>query len=163
MVPRGHRRIGAAGSDTVRLLLPASLALLVLAAVACSSNSGGTTSTSTTPPAGTSTTAPATSGGGATAQPLTGRWNGTFSGTFNGTFKLTWRETSSNLHGVIHLDPGGTSTINGTVSGNSIRFGTVGSSAVTYTGTVSGDRMSGTWKVNAGPGGSGTWSATWAP
>jgi hypothetical protein len=43
------------------------------------------------------------------------------------------------------------------VSGNAITFGTVGSTAVTYTGTVSGDTMSGTYVF----GGSqhGTWSA----
>jgi len=137
------------------LLLSASMAVLVLAAVACSSNSSPTTTTNQTTPAAVATSPPAGS-----SSPLTGRWNGTFSGTFTGTFKLTWRETSSNLHGVIHLDPGGSSTINGTVSGNSIRFGTVGSSAVTYTGIVSGDRMSGTWKIHATGGGSGTWSAT---
>jgi len=142
-----------------RMVFSASLAVLVLAAVACSSNSGGTTSTSTTPPAA-STTSPPSSGGGETAQPLTGRWKGQYSGTFNGTFNLTWRESSSKLNGVIHLNPGGTSTIHGTVSGGSIRFGTVGSTAITYTGTVSGDSMHGTWRVNAGGGGNGTWSAT---
>jgi hypothetical protein len=43
------------------------------------------------------------------------------------------------------------------VNGNAITFGTVGSTVITYTGTVSGDSMSGTYQV----GGSqhGTWSA----
>jgi hypothetical protein len=44
------------------------------------------------------------------------------------------------------------------VSGGSIRFGTVGSAAITYTGSVSGTSMSGTYQVAGSPGGS--WSAT---
>jgi hypothetical protein len=45
------------------------------------------------------------------------------------------------------------------VNGDAISFGTVGSgTAITYSGTVSGNSMSGTYKVN-GQGG-GPWSAT---
>jgi len=154
MVRSGHRMNGRLG-----IVLSTSLVVVVLAAAACSSNSGGTTtSTSTTPPAGSTSATTPPSGG--SSSPLTGRWTGTYSGTFNGTFNLTWRESSSKLNGVIHLNPGGTSTIHGTVSGGAIRFGTVGSTEITYTGTVSGDHMSGTWRVHAGPGGNGTWSAT---
>jgi hypothetical protein len=42
-----------------------------------------------------------------------------------------------------------------------ISFGTVGSQAITYSGSVSGDSMSGTYKVQT-PNGSvgGSWSAT---
>jgi hypothetical protein len=142
-----------------RILLWTSLALVVMAAAACSSNSSTTTQSSPTIPAAGSPSAAASSPGGS-ASPLTGRWTGQYSGTFNGTFNLTWRQSSSTLTGVIHLNPGGISHINGTVSGGSIRFGTVGSTAITYTGSVSGNSMSGTWKVHAGPGGNGTWSAT---
>jgi hypothetical protein len=42
------------------------------------------------------------------------------------------------------------------VHGSTIRFGTVGSSAITYSGTASGKSMSGTYHT---PGGGGTWSA----
>jgi hypothetical protein len=61
------------------------------------------------------------------------------------------------LAGTINLSTSGSAPLTGTVSGNTINFGTVGSAAVTYTGTVSGDTMSGTYVV----GGSdhGSWSA----
>ena len=42
------------------------------------------------------------------------------------------------------------------MNGSSIQFGTVGSSAITYTGTVSGNSMSGSYQT---PGGGGSWSA----
>jgi len=141
------------------LLLSASLAVLVVAAVACSSNSSPTTTTNPTTPAAGSPAATSPPAGGSSSA-LTGRWNGTYSGTFNGSFKLSWNQSGSTLTGIIHLNPGGLAHINGTVSGNSIRFGTVGSTEITYTGTVSGNSMSGTWKVHAGAGGSGNWSAT---
>jgi hypothetical protein len=51
-------------------------------------------------------------------------------------------------------------TINGTVAGGRIQFGTVGSQAITYTGSLSGNSMSGQYKVAGGAGGSGAWSAT---
>jgi hypothetical protein len=51
--------------------------------------------------------------------------------------------------------------IQGTVVGSSIRFGTVGSTGITYTGTVSGNSMSGSYKLAAANGTtfSGPWSA----
>jgi hypothetical protein len=49
-------------------------------------------------------------------------------------------------------------TLNGTVSRNKITFGTVGSFAVTYSGTFSGNSMSGTYNVTGSP--AGNWSAT---
>jgi hypothetical protein len=53
-----------------------------------------------------------------------------------------------------------TEPITGTVNGGTIQFGTVGSTAVTYTGTVSGNSMSGTYKVGSGSGSDGgNWSA----
>ena len=88
---------------------------------------------------------------------LTGKWSGTYSGTFTGTFTLTWTESSGKLTGTIDLSTSGTVPLNGTVAGNQITFGTVGSTAVTYTGTVSGDTMSGTY--TAGSAGTGTWQA----
>ena len=47
------------------------------------------------------------------------------------------------------MDPGA-DDINGTVNGGTISFGTVGSQAITYSGSVSGDSMSGTYKVQSG-------------
>jgi hypothetical protein len=46
--------------------------------------------------------------------------------------------------------------LNGTVRGSTIRFGTVGSAAITYSGSVSGKSMSGSYHT---PGGGGSWSA----
>ena len=53
--------------------------------------------------------------------------------------------------------PADTLSLNGTISGTRIRFGTVGSTAITYSGTVSGRSMSGTYQVNGANG--GNWSA----
>jgi len=132
-----------------------------LTLVACSSSPSGGTSTTSTPlasstasPAGspaTSSTPPASGG-------LSGTWSGRYSGAFQGTFTLTWQQSGSNLSGTIDLSSDGSPSINGTVQGNAIRFGTVGSEAITYTGSVSGNSMSGTYQVANG--GSGTWSAS---
>jgi len=46
--------------------------------------------------------------------------------------------------------------MNGTVNGSSIKFGTVGGTAVHYAGSVSGDSMSGSYSTSAG---GGSWSA----
>ena len=47
------------------------------------------------------------------------------------------------------------------MNGGTISFGTVGSQAITYSGSVAGGSMSGTYKVQT-PNGSvgGSWSAT---
>ena len=58
----------------------------------------------------------------------------------------------------------GSLDINGTVNGGTISFGTVGSQAITYSGSVSGDSMSGTYEVQSGGGSAGgSWSATKDP
>lgn len=155
-----------------RLALFVGGAALLLAACSSSPNASNTTttgaavtttsspSTTTTTAASstTSTTAAATSttaAGGA----LSGTWKGTYSGSFSGTFVLKWTEGASKLTGHITLStPPSTSSINGTVNGGNIQFGTVGSAAITYKGSVSGNSMSGSYQV-AGAGG-GSWSAT---
>ncbi len=158
MLRNRHSRNGAASG----FLLVAALSLLTLAAVACSSSSP-TTSTQSSPPATVTTPPPASSppSSGGSDSGLSGAWSGTYSGAFSGTFKLAWHQNGSKLNGVIHLNPGGADTINGTVSGNSIRFGTVGGSQViTYTGTVSGDSMSGSYSIKTSTGSAkGSWSA----
>jgi serine/threonine-protein kinase len=118
-------------------------------------------------PASTGTSAPATPTASAAAKPnatsnLSGTWLGHYGGSYNGTFKLVWRQTGSHLHGTITTsNPRRTFPINGIVHGRSIKFGTVGSNAITYTGTVSGNSMSGTFQVNFGAGsGGGPWRAT---
>jgi hypothetical protein len=74
---------------------------------------------------------------------------------------LSWQQSGANLTGTIALSTaGGTVPIHGSVSGSTINFGTVGSSAITYTGSVSGNSMSGNYQVAGAAAGSGTWSAT---
>ena len=89
---------------------------------------------------------------------LSGTWSGKYGGAYHGTFTLQWKQAGSRLSGWIKLSTnrGAKVTITGTVHANTIRFGTVGSAAVTYSGSVSGKSMSGTYHT---PGGGGSWSA----
>jgi hypothetical protein len=102
------------------------------------------------------TTAAATNGrlaGGS----LTGTWSGTYRGAYHGTFTLHWTQVNSRLTGTIKLSSVGRTNITGSVRGSTIRFGTVGSAnAITYSGSVSGKSMSGTYKTG---GVGGSWSA----
>jgi hypothetical protein len=151
----------------VMLAVGASAALIA----ACSSSGGASTDSTTagggttnshrpSPPAQTSATASESSSHSASASALSGTWDGKYSGAFTGTFVLRWAQAGSKLSGTINLSTaGGTLPIHGTVSGDSIQFGTVGSEAITYTGAVSGGSMSGSYQVAGGAGGSGTWSA----
>jgi len=87
---------------------------------------------------------------------LAGTWSGRYSGAFSGTFTLRWKQTGSQLHGTITLSyPKGKYPITGSVRGQKIKFGAVGAGA-TYTGSVSGKSMSGTYKTAQG---GGKWSA----
>jgi hypothetical protein len=88
---------------------------------------------------------------------LAGKWSGKYGGAFSGTFTLHWTQSGSKLSGSIALsNPSGTYSCNGTVAGSGIKFGAVGVGA-TYTGTVSGNSMSGTYNS---PRGGGSWSAS---
>ena len=102
------------------------------------------------------TTAAATNGrlaGGS----LTGTWSGTYGGAYHGTFTLHWTQSKSRLTGTIKLSSVGRTNITGSVRGSTIRFGTVGNAnAITYSGSVSGKSMSGTYKTG---GVGGSWSA----
>lgn len=142
-----------------RAIVATFLSLLAVAAVACSSSNEPTSTQSTTPAASSPTSKPPPSSGSGTD--LSGTWSGQYSGAFNGTFTLNWQQSGSTLSGTIHLSSGQSPSINGTVDGSTIRFGTVGSTAITYSGTVSGNSMSGTYKVKT-PSGSvgGPWSAS---
>ena len=89
--------------------------------------------------------------------PLSGTWSGRYSGAYHGTFTLHWTQSGSQLSGTIKLsNPSSRPSITGTVRGSTIRFGTVGSAAITYSGSVSGKSMSGRYRT---PGGGGSWSA----
>lgn len=96
---------------------------------------------------------------GAATRPLqvAGTWKGTYSGVVSGKFTVHWTQTGSKLAGSITLsNPHGRYSISGAVRGSAIRFGAVTVGA-TYTGSVKGKSMSGTWK--SGEGG-GSWSAS---
>ena len=127
------------------LALPVSAALTI-----CCGNSIATAASS--PTAG----APAAKVR-ATAGPLSGTWSGRYSGAYDGTFTLHWIQSGSQLSGTIKLSTVGSKLVlKGTVRSRVIRFGTVGSTAITYSGTVSGRSMSGSYHT---PGGGGSWSA----
>ncbi len=79
----------------------------------------------------------------------------------SGTAKQAVNQSGSKLNGTIQLSNPGTSLpIHGRVAGGSIRFGTVGSYAITYSGTVSGNSMSGSYQVHAGNVSGGPWNAS---
>ena len=102
------------------------------------------------------TTAAATNGRLA-GDSLTGTWSGTYGGAYHGTFTLHWTQSKSRLTGTIKLSSVGRTNITGSVRGSTIRFGTVGNAnAITYSGSVSGKSMSGTYKTG---GVGGSWSA----
>ena len=137
----------------------AGLTVVLLAGCSASTTTDTPTPTTTqtaqptpTPiPTPTATPAPA-------AVDLSGSWSGTYSGPFTGTFTLTWSQSGSSLDGTIHLSsPADTLHINGTVTGSAIGFGAVG--VVTYSGTVSGSTMSGSY-IDVANGQSGSWSAS---
>jgi hypothetical protein len=87
---------------------------------------------------------------------LAGTWSGQYSGAFSGTFTLHWTQSGSRLSGSITLSsPGGKYSVSGSLSGSTIKFGAVGAGA-TYTGSVVGKSMSGSYKS---PQGGGAWSA----
>ena len=137
---------------------------IALTAAACGGSGGGggsstprtttqaavSTSLTTTVSTATTQTTTASDGG------LSGKGKGTYSGTYTGTFVLDWTQSGSKLRGTIDLSTAGTVPVNGTVDGSSIKFGTVGGSAVHYTGSVSGDSMSGSYTT---AGGNGSWAA----
>ncbi len=142
------------------LLLTAVASILALGAAGCGSSS---TSTPATTPA---TAAPATSTPASTpasttpaSSDLSGTWAGEYSGAYSGTFILSWTQSGSSLNGKIKISaPPSTLKVNGTLVGSTIRFGTVGSLAITYSGSVSGSSMSGSYTVGGSAGGS--WKAT---
>ena len=143
------------------LLLWSVLVVVALTAAGCggsSSTSNSTSVASATATTAATTTATAASTTSTSNGGLSGRWSGRYSGAYSGTFDLNWQQSGSTLSGTIKLsNPGSTEKINGTVNGSSIKFGTVGGPGITYSGSVSGSSMSGSYQT---PGGGGPWSAT---
>jgi hypothetical protein len=145
------------------IVMLAAIPLVSLLAACGGSGTAGTptpgaTATATSTPVATPTPTAIPTPTAVTAGPLSGGWTGQYSGTFHGTFTLTWQQAGSGLDGTIVLSaPPQTLHITGNAAGNAITFGTVG--GVEYSGSVSGNSMSGTYTVPNG-GGGGTWSAT---
>jgi len=96
--------------------------------------------------------------------PLSGNWSGHYSGTYGGKFTLKWQQSGNQLSGTIKISAfaNAPTPLKGTVHSNSITFGTVGSQAITYSGSFSGNSMSGTWKMQVGGRsmGGGAWQAS---
>lgn len=158
---------GNAGGRPRRLVTGmTAAAALAMTLAACSSSGNSTAQETATRSAKANPAAPAAS---APAQPasssgLSGKWRGQYSGAYQGHFVLRWHQSGSRLSGTITLSAPsrGTVPIHGTVQGATIKFGTVGSEAITYSGSASGDSMSGTWQIKgpSGPAGGGPWSAS---
>lgn len=159
---------GSAGRRPRRLAIGVTAtAALAVTLAACSNSGNGTAQVTATQSARANPAA--TSAASAPAQAaadtgLSGRWRGRYSGAYQGHFVLRWRQSGSRLSGTITLSAPsrGTVPIHGTVQGGTIRFGTVGSEAITYSGSASGNSMSGTWQIKgpSGPAGGGPWSAS---
>jgi ABC-type phosphate transport system substrate-binding protein len=145
----------------IKLTFTIGAAAILLAACSSSATSGNT-STGTTATHSAAAQAPAAAASSApvaAAAPLSGAWHGQYGGSYQGTFVIHWRQSGSKLGGRIHIsNPASSLPIHGSLVGGSIQFGTVGSYAITYSGTVSGGSMSGSYKV--GNAGGGNWSAS---
>jgi hypothetical protein len=158
---------GSVGSRPRQLVLAmTATATLAVTLAACSSSGSTGTQVTATQSAKATAAAPATSAPAQAAanSGLSGKWRGQYSGAYQGHFVLRWHQSGSRLTGTISLSTParGTVPIHGTVQGSTIKFGTVGSEDITYSGSVSGSSMSGTWQIKgpSGPAGGGPWSAS---
>ena len=158
---------GNAGRRPRRLVIGMTAAAALAVTLAACSGSGGNTAQVTAQSAKANSaaapvaSAPAQSAGNSG---LSGKWRGRYSGAYQGHFVLRWHQSGSRLSGTITLSAPsrGTVPIHGTVQGSTIKFGTVGSEDITYSGSASGNSMSGTWQIKgpSGPAGGGPWSAS---
>ena len=102
-----------------------------------------------------------------TALGVTGLWSGTWQDTspdtLSGTFAVTLAQTGSQLSGTIIVS--GTrcltsGTVTGTTTGSTINFGAVsGQITITYKGSISGNRMQGTYSAPDCGNATGNWVA----
>ncbi len=136
---------GSAGRRPRRLVLGmTAAAALAMTLAACSSSGSSTPQVTATQSAKAKSAAvPATSAPAqaAAASGLSGKWRGQYSGAYQGHFLLRWHQSGSRLIGTIALSTParGTVPIHGTVQGSTIKFGTVGSEDITYSGSASGE------------------------
>jgi hypothetical protein len=149
-----------------------SAALAVVAIVLLSACETGSTdvsggSTETAPTGPTETTGPTAATGPTGAAVLEGTWSGTWDTDIpqvNGTFSWTIEATPNGFKGTIDIQD--TSCVsNGQVDialeGDTITVGSIqAEQPITFTGTVSGDTMSGTYDASAcPPPNTGSWEA----
>jgi hypothetical protein len=158
---------GNAGSRPRLVIGMTATAVMAMTLAACSGSGSNTPQVIATQPAKANSPAAAASTAPAQAAAdtgLSGKWRGQYSGAYQGHFVLRWHQSGSRLSGTITLSAPsrGTVPIHGTVRGGAIKFGTVGSEDITYSGSASGDSMSGTWQIKgpSGPAGGGPWSAS---
>jgi hypothetical protein len=152
-IPRGRAPRLAAG-----MMVTAALAV-TLAACSTSGSTATHTNHNAAPPA-SATSTPAAAAAASSSSGLSGTWHGQYGGAYTGTFVLHWHQSGAGLSGRIHIsNPSSALPVHGKLAGGSIRFGTVGSYRISYSGTVSGSSMSGHWQLN-GPGTGGNWSAS---
>ncbi len=89
---------------------------------------------------------------------LSGTWTGLCTGTFTDGCWITWTRTGADAYdGTFTLSPHDTIHISGNLNGSTIRFGDVG--VVTFSGTLSGSTLSGTY-TDIADGKRGTWFVT---
>ena len=128
---------------------------------------GGTGPTGTAPTGPTESTGPTAATGPTGAAALEGTWSGTWDTDIpqvNGTFSWTIEATPNGFKGTIDIQD--TSCVsNGQVDialdGDTITIGSIqAEQPITFTGTVSGDTMSGTYDASAcPPPNTGSWEA----
>ena len=118
-----------------------------------SSVGAGSGSGSPTPasPTAQSPSPPASKGGGGVVGTWKGTWRSTSPPGASGAFKMRLTVSSGKLSGTISVTNTpciSKGTVNGAVQGGRIKFGAVKGSreAIAFTGAVSGDNMSGTYK-----------------
>ena len=164
---------------TCPLVRLAIIGVLAVTVVGCANKStssvGGSVSRTpvatqaATPEVPATPASPVTASSTEASSAIDGLWNGTYSSTSSpgsdGTFEVTYvTSASGQLSGSIqiHKTPCvSTGTVNGRLHSNAITFGAVkGAQTITFTGTISGQTMSGTYDAPDCGRGKGTWRAT---
>jgi hypothetical protein len=152
---------------TVRTLRVGIAMLGLVVFAACGGDTPTPSGSETTPSVpGTTTQSPAP--GASASDTLTGAWSGAYASTSspgsNGTFTIQFTQSGSQLSGTINIQGSPcitTGTIIGTLNGGQITFGAVeGEQTIQYTGSVSGNTMSGTYSAPQCGNATGTWTAS---
>ena len=151
---------------TTRKLLCVPLLCAALAASCTGDGDPGPTATATTatPPSPTAVTEPSPT---ADTADIVGTWNGTWESMeppgADGTFSVTFIRFDEEVAGTIEID--GTAcvthgTVSATLEGDRITFGAVlAERDVSFTGTLDGDSMSGTFSAPDCGSDTGEWEA----